>query len=213
MKEVDFLKKILGEDEFVFHSAEQVSEDIVVWFGGLGEPFISKKFSETLNINVLSFIDKNSSWYSERKSIISRTLSGFFSYFRFQKKIFCGQSSGGYAALLFGKKVNANLFMLYSPQIKNSFSGDGHMSPPFKINNLERNFSSINGNIILTLPRSENDHKESYRWDDWWQTDKIRKMDNVIVVTLPCDYHAVTVWLKERGIFYDYVNSFIKMRL
>jgi len=170
---------------------------------------MGENLSQITNAAVLSFKDSESDWYTSRKKKITLHLKEFFEEFVFLRKIFCGQSSGGYAALLFGKKLNADLFIAFSPQIKNSFSGDGHMSPPIKIANLERTFSGKEGNIILILPKSENSHKDIYRWDDWWQIEEIRKRNNVVLVTLPCDYHAATIWLKKRNILYSYINSII----
>lgn len=124
--------------------------NIIIWFGGLGEPFLSEKLSNITQMDCLSFRDFNSNWYNNgvSHSFNSRTkmiknLENFKKTHNYKKIIFCGQSSGGYAALYFFHYLQGDLGIVFCPQTGNHFSGDGHMYPSIKLKKIPNFFKKI----------------------------------------------------------------------
>ena len=107
---------------------------IIVFFGGMGSfkglanindslPFEMSNFMSNnyKDISRLFFVDYFQCWYS--KGIFKKPTSFKFCCEFIKKKIqdykrvyFCGISSGGYAAILFGSLLNANKVLAFSPQ-------------------------------------------------------------------------------------------------
>lgn len=207
-----------SEDRCIFYGNN--SDTLIIWFGGLGEPFLSEKLSKFTNMDCLIFRDKDSNWYmngvsnqyNSREKMI-QNLRNFKNSQNYKKILFCGQSSGGYAALFFFHYVGGDLSIVFSPQTANQFSGDGHMSPPFKLKDISKLFRRNDKNIIINISRSEKNHEKKYRWDDWWQIRYLRNYPNVTIITHPYDSHATTLFLREKNIFYKFMKNIIDIYL
>lgn len=194
----------------------QNSDALILWFGGLGEPFLSKELSNITQMDCLVFRDINSNWYKDGVSEkynsrikMIKNLEIFKKKKKYKKVICCGQSSGGYAALYFLHHMDGDLSIAFAPQTGNQFSGDGHMSPPIKLNKVSNFFRKNTKNIIINISRSEKEHDKIYKWDDWWQIKDLKKFPNVTIITHPYDSHPTSLFLKKTGIFYKYMKNLI----
>ena len=192
------------------------SSSIIIWFGGLGEPFLSEKLSHFTGMDCLSLLDINSNWYetgiseefNSRKKMI-KYFSSLKKYKNYEKLIFCGQSSGGYNALYFFYYLKGDLSIVFAPQTGNQFSGDGHMSPQVKLKNISNLFRKNENNIIINISRSEKNNEKIYMWNDWWQIKNLKNCPNVTIITHPFDFHATSLFLREKEIFYKFIKGII----
>ena len=111
-----------NEDDFkmFFNFHKGGNDNIIIWFAGIDEPFISENIMKITNCDILAVKDIKNLWYmngilpdhkgvDDCASWISDQIKSY------NKKIFIGQSSGGYAAMLFGNICSADLIIPFSP--------------------------------------------------------------------------------------------------
>lgn len=191
------------------------SDKLIVWFGGINEPFLSDKLSLETTFDQLSCIDNRFNWYTA--GILQGDNSvddGVFFLRRFLEKykkvVFCGQSSGGYAALLYGYYLSVDLCLLFSPQTKNFFNGQNVMVPTTELIDVSELYA--NGGrtrLIFNLSRSEKDHEDVFFWDDWRQVEKFMLLNQAVFIRHPYDNHSVSVKIRENADLYRYVHGLL----
>ncbi|WP_244178010.1 hypothetical protein [Gluconobacter albidus] len=195
---------------------DKKSRSIIIWFGGLGEPFLSEKLSDFTGMDCLSLLDINSNWYengisdkfNSRKKMI-KYFNSLKDYKNYEKMIFCGQSSGGYNALYFFYYAKGDLSIVFAPQTGNQFSGDGHMSPQVELKNISNLFKKNEKNVVINISRSEKNNEKIYMWNDWWQIKDLKNYPNITIISHPFDSHATSLFLREKGIFYKFIKGII----
>lgn len=195
------------------------SKTLLIWFGGMDEPFISQKMAIACNVDVLAVTDKFKSWYSlgfcsnhstyqDSLEQLEKTISDG----AYEKLVFCGQSSGGYAALKYALDLKPDLVIAFSPQTKNAFSGSGRMSPHIKLEDLgERYANNIETKLVFLLARSEADHEDKFRWDDWWQVAKFRNHPSSTFIDLPYHNHNISSIIRNRMNLYSFISGLLTM--
>jgi hypothetical protein len=114
-----------GEDD-VFRFYENGSKILFVWFGGMREPFFGKSYADQSGFDCLYLKDAGFDWYT--RGIVGAAvdvhqsvdwLKDFISQ-KYDFVCFCGQSSGGYAALYYGLLCSVNLCVVFAPQTNNA---------------------------------------------------------------------------------------------
>ncbi|WP_224777862.1 hypothetical protein [Gluconobacter thailandicus] len=208
----------LSNDKCKFYN--KGSDTLIIWFGGLGEPFLSDNFVNAVGVDCLSLRDNNSNWYEDGISSYYNSRKKMVIFFdilkierKYKKIIFSGQSSGGYNALYFFHYNKGDLAIVFAPQTGNQFSGDGHMSPPVKLKNISNLLKKSEKNIIINISRSEKKNEKIYMWNDWWQIRDIRNYENITLITHPFESHATSVFLRDKGIFYKFMKGIIDIYL
>lgn len=97
---------LLSSNELIFHN--HGSKRLMVWFGGINEPHFNPEVARLANCDLLTVRDTTNSWYTNgltskhlniEQAIFE--LNQFILGREYQKLVFCGQSSGGYGALLY----------------------------------------------------------------------------------------------------------------
>ncbi|MGE6781501.1 hypothetical protein ACQKGL_03145 [Ensifer adhaerens] len=189
---------------------------LVVWFGGINEPFFSEKFAEASGCDCVFVRDTRFDWYtagvlpSHTSAIEGRDFLKEIIARGYRKVIFCGQSSGGYGALFYGWHCPANLVIAFAPQTRNVRNGQNMMVPQVPISDVgDLYLSGSHTRIILNLSRNENSHEDEFFWDDWRQIRKLSEYHAATVVSHPYDNHSVSVKLREDGLLYRYVSALI----
>lgn len=202
---------------FVNGSAEyydRQSDTLLIWFGGINEPFFSSKMPDITLSDCLYFRDDNEDWYMNGIHLLSggfldsvNSIKEFIAAKKYRNVFLAGQSSGGYASLRFAHAVKPTAVFAFSPQTKNFYSGQCQMCPHIKLDDLGLLYTSIpiDFQVVLNLPRSENSHNSQFFWDDWRQIEMLNGLDNFTVIKHPIDNHSVTVILRERGRLYNLV--------
>jgi len=202
-----------SQDEIRFH--ERGGENLIVWFGGINEPHFSVKLSEESGFDLLTLTDSgNSNGLVSGHAHVEEAVKDLLSLVSskgYQKVVFCGQSSGGYGALLYGHYCEADLCFVYSPQTRNFFDGQCKMTPHVKLydlGDLYKNYHKTN--LVFNMARSERDHETEFFWDDWRQVAKFKHHPSAVFLTFPFDNHAVSLKLRERRNLYSHVSLLIK---
>jgi hypothetical protein len=191
------------------------SDTLLIWFGGAHEPFFSESYAESSRHDCIFFRDGSIDWYTNGVKDFLDTEHDLIEYLeklrsKYKSIIFAGQSSGGQAALYYGKICNVDLCIVFAPQIKNVFDGQCRMTPTIKITNLEDLYAKgENPKVILNVSRSESDHLDVFQWNDIDRIEKFKSLDCVTLITHPYDNHAVAVKLREHGILYSFVDNLI----
>lgn len=201
-------------DHVQFWSAD--GTDVIVWFAGINEPFMSHNLAKSTGCNVLTVRDLRNLWYSrgilEGHSSVHDAASWLNDMLApFKNKIFIGQSSGGYAALQYGNLCNADLIIAFSPQTRNMRTGQNAKIPQNDIVDLRQVYLSDTPScpIILNIGQSEADHEDSFFWNDWLQIDFLRKMPYVTLTVHP--YHNLNVSgiLKQQNRLYKIIKGLV----
>lgn len=192
------------------------SETLIVWFGGINEPYISENLALETNVDVLAVRDVKFSWYmngilDEQESVEAgmEWLSSVISPYR--HVAFCGQSSGGYGAMLYGALCKADLCIAFSPQTRNMADGQNHIVPRQKLVDLRTVYEhdAPKPRLILNLARSEKDHEDSFFWDDWRQVEYFRNLSFCTLLVHPFDNHSVSVCLRNEGRLYRLISGLL----
>lgn len=96
---------------------------LIISFAGLGDQFQFRNMLATLDVNVIYLRDLKHNWYLNGVPGVGNTveeittfLLGKKSQYSFRKIITIGASAGGFAALLFGSRIGADVIMAFSPQ-------------------------------------------------------------------------------------------------
>ena len=199
------------------------SDSLVIWFGGINEPLFSNSFAMISGYDCLFLRDAKLTWYMRG---ISEDHSSYHNVLKlrdnltvnrpYKRKVFCGQSSGGYAALLFAKLCNADLVIAFAPQTKNTYDGQCKKTPHnVDLINLDDLYGNNDGGlkIIVNLSRSESSHISAFFWNDWLHIDAFRSKKNVTVMIHPYDNHSVSVLLRQDGVLYKFVIGLIEAYL
>lgn len=203
-----------NEEFFSFHSNQ--SDTLFVWFGGINEPFFSRKFFDHSGFDCLYFKDQSYDWYTNglsgsglSKEDFIANLKDFASTYTYI--CFSGQSSGGYAALYYALHCDAKLCIPFAPQTRNFFSGQCGMTPQVRLENISDLYRHAERRpfVVVNLSRSEEAHTDEYEWHDHEQIRDFRKLDNVSIVIHPYDKHAVSFELKRNNILYSMIKSTI----
>lgn len=202
--------------EFRYYSMN--SDHLIVWFGGINEPFFSGKLSNESGFDQISFIDAAKNWYTNGILSTHESVADGVSYLlniimqhKYAKVIFCGQSSGGYAALLYGFHLKVDLCILFSPQTRNFFNGQCMMVPSIKLVDVGDLYANNPGpNLVFNVGRSEGDHENEFYWDDWRQLSKFLSFDCATFIRHPYDNHSISVLIKNNGNLYRFVSGLIK---
>lgn len=194
------------------------SDILFIWFGGINEPFFSEGFSNLSGFDCLYFRDTDLDWYSNGAFRKESSQKEFLEFLKNQSMNYnficcCGQSSGGYAALNYSILINADLCIAFSPQTKNTFDGQCHMTPHVRIKNITDLFNESlhRPRVILNVPRSENNHKHEFQWHDHAQISELKTLDKVTTIIHPYDDHAVSSVLREKNILYKLLISLVKL--
>lgn len=207
----------LEDPGFKIH--ERSSKTLIVWFGGINEPYISSRLADATGCSVLAIRDHAFSWYTKgilpgHSSVSDGAdwLNQFILENEFGITVFCGQSSGGYGALLYAYHCKADCCITFSPQTRNLFTGQCTMVPSVKLLDLWELYKSYVGTrLIFNIGRSESSHENEFFWDDWRQVDKFRNHDSATFITHPIDNHSVSIVLREMGMLYDFINNIIRI--
>lgn len=195
---------------------EKQSSTLLIWFGGINEPFFSSKMPNISNSDCLYFRDDNKDWYMDGIHLLTggftesvRAIVEFINSKRYKDVFIAGQSSGGYASLRFGHAIKPTAVFAFSPQTKNIYSGQCQMCPHVRLEDLGLLFTSepVGFQVVLNLARSEKSHSSEFFWDDWRQIGTLNDLDNVTTIKHPIDNHSVTVILRERGRLYKIVSG------
>lgn len=196
---------------------EASSELLIVWFGGINEPFMSSKLAEVTGHNVLSLRDSNFTWYTHgvlptHGSIVEGR--DFLNQLRdrrgFKRLVFCGQSSGGYGALLYAYHCHADVCIAFAPQTRNVFDGQCRMLPTVQLADLCNMYlTGSNVRMLLNLSRNEEEHENEFFWDDWRHIRKLSTYAKATIISHPYSNHAVSAKLREDGLLYRYVSAMI----
>jgi hypothetical protein len=193
------------------------SDTLIIWFGGAHEPFFSVNYAKNSCYDCIFFRDGNIDWYTNGVAGFLDTEGELIEYLencrsKYKLIIFAGQSSGGQAALYYGKICEVDLCIVFAPQIKNVFDGQCRMTPTIKIANLEDLYAKgKNPKVILNVSRSEQNHLDVFQWNDIDRIKKFKYFDCVTLITHPFDDHAVTVKLREKGILYSFIDKLIEI--
>lgn len=211
---MNLLENIMDNDEARFHF--KGNDRLIVWFGGINEPFFSEKFSDIAGCDCVYVRDTRSDWYvngvlpSQNSPIEGRDFLKDIMARDYRKVIFCGQSSGGYAALFYGWHCPADLVIAFAPQTRNMRNGQNVMTPRVPLVDVgDLYLSGSNTRIILNVSRNESAHEDDFFWDDWRQIRKISEFKGATVVSHPYDNHSVSVKLREDGLLYRYVTGMV----
>lgn len=203
------------------------SENLLIWFGGRNEPFISNKMAHSTGCDVLSVKNILGDWYVGGIVGINGGVEGAISWLKEQiekksyKNIFiAGQSSGGYMALKMAHQFSPTAAIVFNPTTQN-FPLDSKIFSPqrypqrYQITNLNELYRSqpVAFPIVLNVGRSEKDHADKWKCDDLIHAQWFKEMDNVIYVQLPHDTHVLTAELSKKGMFYTYITNWIAMFL
>jgi len=190
------------------------SDAIIVWFGGMHEPFLNPVFLKTYPNAVfdgLFLTDARSDWYMAGFNGIAEDfassvewLQKFIHDHRYRRIFLCGQSSGAYAALRVARHIRPTAVIAFAPQTRNLVNKRGKMQPWVNVEDLTLLYSDWGNDfpIHIHLSRSEAAHRERFFWDDWNQIEFFLMTDNVTIIRHPFDYHAVGIRLHEKKIFY-----------
>jgi hypothetical protein len=202
------------EDEVAFKFHSNNSKVLIVWFGGMREPFFGKRFADESGFDCLYFRDSGFDWYTKGLAGVADNIElsaawlNSFKLGKYDFVCFCGQSSGGYGALYFGLHCSANLCIVFAPQIKNVFDGQCRMSPHVPLMDLYEQYRNQNPKVpkvILNLSRSEKDHLHEFAWDDFKQVENFKNLDCVTTIIHPYDNHATSFKLSADGILYRFL--------
>lgn len=203
----------LNAPEYVMY--KQQSDTLVVWFGGINEPFISDKLAKIGKFDLIGVLDSNYSWYT--RGILNghtsieegeKWLNGFTCKYR--RVIFCGQSSGGYGALLYAQTCGAHACICFSPQTRNMFSGQNGMVPNIPLQDLRQIYKKDSSvSLIFNLSRSEKDHEDSFFWDDWRHVEYFRDKNYSTFIVHPFDNHSVSTILREKNKLWNLVVGIV----
>lgn len=214
-KSTEKMNALLESDDVIFHDHQ--ADRLIIWFGGINEPHFNPEIARLANCDILTFRDTTNSWYTTGfttrhinidQAIIE--LKQFIAERKYKKICLCGQSSGGYGALLYSHMLNADLCIAFSPQTRNMFNGQCQMTPHIRIKDVGELFTnSSETRILLNMSRSESDHQDQFAWNDWLQIDKLKASPNVTVITHPYNNHSVSVKLREDGVLYKLTASLI----
>lgn len=210
---------LLFSDEIRFHA--HGSDKLVIWFGGINEPHFNPDVAILSGCDMLTVRDAQASWYT--RGITSKHFSAEQALYEltqvildrgYRKLCLCGQSSGGYGALLYAHLLNADLCIAFSPQTRNFYSGQCQMMPHVKLQDIGELYrTNTKTKLIINMSRSERDHEDKFSWDDWRQVEKLREHPNATFLTHPYDNHAVSVKLREAGLLYKLTASLISTYL
>ncbi len=194
------------------------NDRLLVWFGGINEPFFSERFPEISGCDCVFVRDTRYDWYtagvlpSHTSPIEGRDFLNEVIARGYRKVIFCGQSSGGYGALFYGWHCPAHLIVAFAPQTQNMRNGQNIMAPQIPLTDVgDLYLSGSNAKIILNLSRTESAHENEFFWDDWRQIRKLSQYRGATVVSHPYDNHSVSVKLREDGLLYRYVAALINV--
>jgi len=205
------------ENEHVARYHGNDSDTLVVWFGGINEPFFSEKFASHSQFDCLYFRDSACDWYVGGLHLCGYTKADFilllkeFCASRYKFVCFCGQSSGGYAALYYGLVCHADLCIVFSPQTKNTFNGQCAMTPHVRLEDIAALYQNetVRPLVLLNIARSERDHIVEFEWRDHDQVADLRLLDGVTTIIHPYDNHAVSVKMREAKLLYTYVSGMV----
>lgn len=216
---VEIFDGLLASDELMFHN--HGTKRLMIWFGGINEPHFNPEVARLANCDFLTFRDITASWYTrgltshhENIDVAVSELKKFIEMRGYEKLCFCGQSSGGYGALLYSHLLKADLCIAFSPQTRNMFSGQCQMTPHVRLQDVgELYLTNTETKIILNMSQSEREHDNEFSWNDWMQIDKLRINQNVTVITHPYHNHSVSVKLREVGLLYKLTASLVNAYL
>lgn len=96
---------------------------LIISFAGLGDQFQFRNILATLNVNVIYLRDLKHNWYLNGVPGVGNTVEEITNFlldqkalYSFRKIITIGASAGGFAALLYGSRIGADVIMAFSPQ-------------------------------------------------------------------------------------------------
>lgn len=193
------------------------NDTVIVWFGGIDEPFMSENFANSQDKDIVLLRDCGNDWYStgvlpEHSSIEEGVEFLDTILADYKKKIFCGQSSGGYAALLYSWHCDADLCIPFAPQTSNMFSGQCTMIPHVPIVDVAKlHLDTPRPHIVINVSRSEVEHEDEFFWDDWRHIKRLAASPYVTIIDHPYHAHAVTVRLHQDSRLYLLVRNLINI--
>ncbi len=125
---INFEKEIIDTHSSISMDGSFPGQPLLVAFGGIaGElgipPFEFFNLSKEFNVNRIYVRDLTQSWYqmglpglADNVEEVSLVLKEKISELNANKVVFIGNSMGGYAAILFGILLNADIVHAFSPQ-------------------------------------------------------------------------------------------------
>lgn len=216
---------MIAKDKLEIYSGQELdivrysgdSRSVVVWFGGINEPFMSRNFAHSSERDFIMLRDSKSDWYTSGVSRDHNSVDEGIAFLNamlsnYDKKIFCGQSSGGYAALLYSWHCNADLCLPFAPQTANMFGGQCAMVPHVRLDDVARlHVDEPRPRIVASVSRDEAEHERDFFWDDWRHVQKLMQSPRVVIVNHPYHAHAVTVRMHGEGRLYRFIEGMISI--
>ncbi|WP_353862020.1 hypothetical protein [Azospirillum formosense] len=194
--------------------------ELIIWFGGIGEPFLNSNFIHACETDALFLVDVACDWYMGGLSGVSSSYAETAEWIelliekhKYSKVFLGGQSSGGYAALHTAALLKkASGVTALAPQTRNLENFKKMMMPGVPIADLSKIYNdSMNFPVHLHIARSERLHMEEFFWDDWNQVDWLLERSHVMVTRYPSDRHPVSLDMYRHGIFYQTVINDVQM--
>jgi hypothetical protein len=204
-----------GRDDVRFY--KNGSDTLVIWFGGINEPFLSGALANEGGYDLLALMDQRFDWYTngvlpthtlweQGVAFLSKAIAEG----GYRKTVFCGQSSGGYGALFYAFHCRAALCIAFSPQTGNFFNGQCHMVPHVPLHDLRALYGQGSDTVIvLNASRDESGHEDSFFWDDWRHIRRLENYPNATIINHPYDNHSVSVRLRQDNLLYKLVTGLI----
>jgi hypothetical protein len=201
----------------IFRFYDQGSERLIVWFGGINEPFVSANLAEATSCDTLALVDHRRDWYTlgilPEHSSPEHGINFLRRYIHdrsYKRVIFGGQSSGGYGALYYAYHCNIELCIAFSPQTANEVNGQCKRVPNVELVNLGDLYrQGSTTRLVLNASRSEKDHEAEFFWDDWRSIRRLEDYEGSTIVRHPYDNHALTVMLRRDNSLYSYISGLI----
>jgi hypothetical protein len=202
------------EDIFDFHN--HGNDNLIIWFAGIDEPLMSDNLAKATQCDVLAISDRKNLWYMQGALPEHQSVNDCADWLtnmsaNYKNKIFIGQSSGGYGALLFGQICSADLIIAFSPQTMNVRTGQCDLIPRNEIINVNNIYDKHSHScpVIINIGQSESDHSDDFFWDDWRHINKFLDFPFVTLMVHPHNNHNTSGILKRNNILYKLVHFFI----
>jgi hypothetical protein len=208
----------IPDSDYRFYDRQ--SDRLIVWFGGINEPFMSANFANEMNCDVLSVADSRYKWYTQGVLPHHETIDEGVAWMReasnsYAEVIYIGQSSGGYGALLYAATLNPAMVIAFSPQTRNFFNGQNSRCPAVQLVDLRSIYTSNTRStrIILNVGQSESDHENEFCWNDRLQVEPFTVLPYATLTIHPYNNHNISGKLKADGLLYRYLSGTITTHL
>lgn len=198
------------------------SETLLVSFGGMALKMGMSMFEfnsaiSELDVDSLFLRDIKRIWYqngiSEKFNSVNLVTELLNSYTKkYRKVVFIGNSSGGFASIMFGIKLNVNTIISFSPQtcLIRQF-GDNRWNPMleelystyFQHNDLKPllDLCDYNSSIIICVPKNN--------FEDMLHVNHIRNSRNIEVLEFETSEHNMAGYIKQTYGLSEFLKKYI----